>query len=279
MNLRLTCSHEIAFGSQSDGQPNRTDILNILLTVIQQFALFAQKFESFTRVSNRDKQILLRDGVLELCFLRGAFNYDLKGKYWRYEDRSDAVIYSDQLEVMVNKELLEKHMHFIKTMKRLCLDETTYTLVSLIVLLTSDREGLTDSHLVQIEQERYLILLKSYMNWRYGTRMSSLLYPKLLLKLTDLRELAEAHTDHHLSLCRQELNQIKQKLSTLSIRSDASENNYPIVSCGPQLNTSSVNNPIKWTIRKCLSDNCFNSLYGDEELSTSSEGSEKCSSD
>ena len=276
MNLQLKCWHEISFGLQSDSQPNRTDILNIFFTAIQQFTLFAQRFQSFTCISNHDKQILLRNGVLELCFLRGAFNYDMKGKYWRYDERSDAVIYSDHLEIMVTKDLLEKHMHFIKTIKRLHLDEPTYTLLSLIVLLSSDRETLVDSHLVQREQERYLLLLKKYMNWRYGIRMSSLLYPKLLLKLTDLRELAETHTDYHLSLCRQELNQIRQKLSSLSIRGDATEIDSSIALC----DTSSVNHSIQWTIRQCIKDKSFtNTLYADEELSTSSEGSEKLSSD
>ena len=276
VNLQLKCWHEISFGLQSDSQPNRTDILNVFFTAIQQFTLFAQRFQSFTCISNHDKQILLRDGVLELCFLRGAFNYDMKGKYWRYDERTDAVIYSDHLQIMVTKDLLEKHMQFIKTIKRLRLDEPTYTLLTLIVLLSSDRESLIDSHAVQREQETYLILLKKYMNWKYGSKMSSLLYPKLLFKLTDLGELAETHTDYHLSLCRQELNQIRQKLSTLSIRCDAPKVDSSIAKC----ELSCVTHPIHWTIRQCITDKSFgNSLYADEELSTSSEGSEKLSSD
>lgn len=286
MNLQLRCWREIPFlanrqnepqlesQSEPQSQPNRTDILNIFFTAIQQFTLFAQRFQTFTCLSNQDKQILLRDGVLELCFLRGAFNYDLKGKHWRYDHRSEAVIYAEHLEIMVTKSLVEKHLHFIKTIKRLHLDDATYLLLTIIVFLSPDRPELRDTDAVQREQEKYLILLKNYMNWRYGQRMSSLLYPKLLYKLTDLRELAEAHTDYHLSLCKQELTQIKSKLSTLSIRTDASP-------FEPESNTEPVIEPtVEWNIGHSLGHSAAaHGLYVDEELSTSSEGSEKLSSD
>ena len=266
--------------NQPQSQSNRTDILNIFFTAIQQFTLFAQRFQSFTCLSNQDKQILLRDGVLELCFLRGAFNYDMKGKYWRYDDHSEAVVYSEHLEIMVTKSLVEKHTHFIKTIKRLRLDEATFILLTIIVFLSPDRPALIDTDSVQREQEKYLILLKNYMNWRYGLRMSSLLYPKLLHKLTDLRELAEAHTDYHLSLCKQELNQIKYKLSTLNIRNDASNLEPESNAILAKSNEPVIDQSVQWNIGQCLQNTGLNHyLYGDEELSMSSEGSEKLSSD
>jgi nuclear receptor subfamily 1 group I len=282
MNLYIECSKEISFEIKCDtkSNPSRTHILNLFFTAIQQFALFAQRFESFTCISIQDKQILLRDGVLELCFLRGAFLYNMKGKYWQYEDESSSVFYSDHLEIMVTKTLLEKHMNFIKTLKKLHLDETTNILLALIVLLSSDREGLIDSELVQKEQEKYLLLLKSYMNWRYGTNKSSILYPKLLLKLTDLRELAEAHTDYHLLLGKEELEEIQQRLSTLHIGITSGITKIDTkICCDLKVATTSTTSP--WNIRKSLVGKGLTarSLYADEELSTSSEGSDKLSSD
>jgi nuclear receptor subfamily 1 group I len=282
MNLYIECSKEISFEIKCDtkSNPSRTDILNLFFTAIQRFALFAQRFESFTCISIQDKQILLRDGVLELCFLRGAFLYNMKGKYWQYEDESSSVFYSDHLEIMVAKTLLEKHMNFIKTLKKLHLDETTNILLALIVLLSPDREGLIDSQLVQKEQEKYLLLLKSYMNWRYGTNKSSILYPKLLLKLTDLRELAEAHTDYHLLLGKEELEEIQQRLSTLHIGITSGITKiHTKICCDLKLVTTSSTSP--WNITKSLVGKGLTagSLYADEELSTSSEGSDKLSSD
>ncbi|CAG2169241.1 unnamed protein product, partial [Oppiella nova] len=224
MNQIRKCSQEISFTisgadtSASTDQRAPIDILQIFFTAIQQFALFVHSFVSLAAIPTQDKQVLLKGGVLELCFLRGAFSYDMRGKHWRYDEQRPAgVIYSDDLQVMLSKDLLEKHMQFIKTIKRLRMDEPTYILLSLVILLTPDREGLTSAQLVQREQEKYLLLLKAYMSWRYGPRVSALLYPKLLLKLADLRELADAHTDYALLLGHRELQQIQHKLTALNI--------------------------------------------------------------
>ncbi|XP_054168070.1 thyroid hormone receptor beta-like [Oppia nitens] len=272
------CSQEISFNINCEttaalNADSRVpiDILNIFFTAIQQFALFVHQFDSFASIPAQDKQILLKGGVLELCFLKGAFSYDLRGKHWRYDERSSGVIYSDNLQSLVTKDLLEKHMQFIKTIKILNLDEPTFTMLTLVILLTSDREGLTASQLVQKEQEKYLLLMKAYMNWRYGSQRSSLLFPKLLLKLTDLRELAEAHTDYQLLLGRHELQQIQHKLSTLNTAVD--NNHFELTT---QLTINSNDFVPEWTINQCITDPCFTirGLYPDDELSTGSTTSE-----
>ncbi|CAG2117236.1 unnamed protein product [Medioppia subpectinata] len=308
MNQIRKCSQEISFditnngvgddgagndGSAADNMRAPIDVLQIFFKAIQQFALFVQTFPAFGAIPTADKQVLLRGGVLELCFLRGAFSYDMRGKHWRYDT---GVIYSDSLQTLLTKDLLEKHMQFIKTVKRLRIDEPTYILLSLVILLTADREGLTAGQLVQSEQEKYLLLLKSYMAWRYGPRVSALLYPKLLLKLADLRELAEAHTDYELLLGRHELRQIQHKLSDINLATipddyanllaaqspdsvNAAANAAHLLNTfGGQQSSSAVN---VWTIGNSITDDSFGTNRGlyDDELSTSSEGSERLLSD
>ncbi|GFY42056.1 vitamin D3 receptor [Trichonephila inaurata madagascariensis] len=126
---------------------------------------------------------------------------------------------SDDIKKLVSSELFEKHMEFIRSIKDLHLDEATIMLLLVIVLMSPDRPGLENEVLVAEEQEKFYILMKKYMQWRYGEENTLVLYPKLLLRLPDLRELNDNHTDYNLRLATEEVQQIQQKLSSLKIDS------------------------------------------------------------
>lgn len=280
MNSYASCQREISFSEHTikeireQRRPrSRTEILDIFFTAIQQFALFAKRFESFVHIGHSDQEVLLRGGVLELCFIRGALVYNSQHKCWTDgTSKNFYLVCVNDISPMVSQSLLEKHLEFIKTVKKLYLDEVTMMLLSVVVLLTPDRTGLTDIELVANQQEKYLLLLKSYMDWRYGTAVSSTLYAKLLLKLPDLRELAEAHTDYHLLLCKDEQEEIQQRLSSLRI--DVTGN---CVKSDPIRRISSEDFYVPWTFARCLANPVDRniSIIVEEELSSSSEGSER----
>lgn len=48
-------------------------------------------------------------------------------------------------------------------------------------------------------------IIRKYLGWRYGAHNAPILYPRLLMKLTDLRELNDQHTEYNLKLAKQEV--------------------------------------------------------------------------
>ncbi|XP_013793497.1 vitamin D3 receptor-like, partial [Limulus polyphemus] len=69
----------IAFSSSLCSQHcdrGRTEIIDMFFTVIKQLAHFAQQLRSFAVIPRHDQEILLRSGVMELCFLRSAYVFD-----------------------------------------------------------------------------------------------------------------------------------------------------------------------------------------------------------
>lgn len=48
------------------------------------------------------------------------------------------------------------------------------------------------------------------MGWRYGPHNERLLYPRLLLKLTDLRELNDQHNNYNLKLAKREVGEARK---------------------------------------------------------------------
>ncbi|GFT26745.1 nuclear hormone receptor E75 [Nephila pilipes] len=201
----------------------RTEILDMFFTAVKQFTNFSQRLETFSKIQQHDKEILLRTGVLELCFIRGAYIYDEKLSRWPHTGKpmykDSPTLDSDDIKKLVSAELFEKHMEFIRSIKDLHLDEATIMLLLVIVLMSPDRPGLENEVLVAEEQEKFYILMKKYMQWRYGEENTLVLYPKLLLRLPDLRELNDNHTDYNLRLATEEVQQIQQKLSSLKIDS------------------------------------------------------------
>ncbi len=92
-------------------------------------------------------------------------------------------------------QLFEDHMKFVRTLAiDLKADQTTMILLLVISLFSPDRPNLTNKELVSTEQERYSELLCKYLESRYPYPIAHAMYPKLLMKLTDIRNLNEEHS-------------------------------------------------------------------------------------
>ncbi|PRD26470.1 UNVERIFIED_CONTAM: Vitamin D3 receptor [Trichonephila clavipes] len=266
----------------------RTEILDMFFTAVKQFTNFSQRLDTFSKIQQYDKEILLRTGVLELCFIRGAYVYDEKLSRWPHTGKpmykDSPTLDSDDIKKLVSSELFEKHMEFIRSIKDLHLDEATIMLLLVIVLMSPDRPGLENEVLVAEEQEKFYILMKKYMQWRYGEENTLVLYPKLLLRLPDLRELNDNHTDYNLRLATEEVQQIQQKLSSLKIdscfqRSEGmsvfSQSIRGLSTPGPSSASSNeASARVPWSlVRDVL--RAPTSPYSQEEESSSSESSDR----
>lgn len=91
--------------------------------------------------------------------------------------------------------LFDDHMRFIRSLASdLRADETILILLLLISLFSPDRESLTWKEFVSTEQEKYSTLLKEYLESIHPLPVARKLFPKLLMKLTDIRNLNEDHS-------------------------------------------------------------------------------------
>ncbi|XP_076439085.1 vitamin D3 receptor-like [Babylonia areolata] len=94
-----------------------------------------------------------------------------------------------------SKDLFEDHMRFVRSLALdLHADETVLILLLMIALFSPDRPAITDKHYVATEQERYALLLLRYLQSKHAPHVVKMLYPKLLMKLVDIRNLNEVHS-------------------------------------------------------------------------------------
>jgi nuclear receptor subfamily 1 group I len=73
-------------------------------------------------------------------------------------------------------------------------DETMLMLLLVISLFSPDRPNVTDKNYISQEQDKYALLLLRYLESRYPPSFVRSIYPKLLMKLTDIRNLNEEHS-------------------------------------------------------------------------------------
>lgn len=272
---------------------NDEEIVQLFLNCVYQFANFSKRcLPIFKFLKLSDQQILLRSGIIELCFLRAAFcfkhgmfyrtilkqnsrfsngvqpigqqslQFDLPGcdqfsqesddqfgrlngkqfdaqlnhdfdpnqfnhkndlptsqfqfassngvrpkeqserqeptANFEYRFGKAPVLAKHSLESFLGEQLSNKFFSFVKQIQECNLDEAMVLLVALVVLLNPERNQLISCKQITGEQEAYLDLLERYMQWKFGSSLSGTLFARLLINLTNLRELGELFAEFQL---------------------------------------------------------------------------------
>lgn len=201
------------------GQMTVMEMIAMLITIIKRMTHFAGSLDVFSRLSENDKATLLRCSMIELCLIRAAYAYDPVHRCW--PDTSKPLYrHSPRLQVedlrrILPAELHAVHLKFNTDLQSMSLDETTYMLLIMVVMLSSERPGLQRPEIISQMQESYLLLLQRYMNWRYSPVQAAKIYPKVLLKLPDLRELSDAHIQTHLQLTQEDIEEFQRQFGNI----------------------------------------------------------------
>lgn len=175
---------------------NMGDLVNIAEISVRRVIDMAKKVKSFKALPQADQISLLKGGSIELLILRSVITFD-KEKQHFLEGQDQEETSAMSMEQLKNAEggLFEDHMNFVKSLAvDLEADQPTLILLLIVSLFSPDRPNLFNKDLVWQEQERYSMLLKRYLETRYPHHVARTIYPKLLMKLTDIRNLNEEHS-------------------------------------------------------------------------------------
>lgn len=141
---------------------------------------------------------LLKGGSIELLIIRSVMTFDEEKQHFLdpVDHEETSAMRLDQLEKAENGlGLFDDLMKFIHSLVTdLRADEMTLILLLVISLFSPDRENLSWKSLVAEEQEKYSLLLKNYLESIHPLAVARTLFPKLLMKLTEVRNLNEEHS-------------------------------------------------------------------------------------
>lgn len=174
-----------------------SDLVNICEISIRRVIAMAKRISSFKRLPQQDQMNLLKSGSIELLILRGVVGFDReKGVFLDPCDKQEVAISAQSVYEVEQGSLMrrfsESHYRFVRSMTvKLNADQTTLLLLLVITMLAPDRCPLIERAYIEQEQLRYTMLLKRYLESKYPLPLARSLFPKLLAKLVELRELNE----------------------------------------------------------------------------------------
>lgn len=182
----------------SPKEASLTDLVNIAELSVRRVIAMVKQVTSFRNLPQVEQIHLLKGGSIELLIIRSVITFDEEKQHFLdpLDHEETRAMRLDQLEkAETGLGLFDQHMKFIRSLASdLKADETTLILLLVISLFSPDRENLTWKEFVSKEQEHYSMLLKSYLESIHPVAIARKLFPKLLMKLTDIRNLNEEHS-------------------------------------------------------------------------------------
>lgn len=127
--------------------------------------------------------------------IRSAIQYDPHIAGFGVEDSVTGARKTLQLDFIrdiFGQQMYKEHMEFVTSLNSAAnWDKPTMILTMLINLFASDRPGLTNKQLVSDAEDHYTVLLKAYLRSKYPQFKADAMYPRLLMKLADVRNLGD----------------------------------------------------------------------------------------
>ncbi|XP_022110633.1 oxysterols receptor LXR-alpha-like isoform X2 [Acanthaster planci] len=166
-------------------------ITELTILTIQLIVEFSKRIPDFLGLGREDQIVLLKGSAIEVMLLRTALRYDRE---------QDAIMFGNeqpytrkQLQEGGIGDLVDPMYNFARSMSELDLDYAEYVLLMAITILSSDRPSVEDREKVEEAQEKYLDMLTAYLKLRRPKE--TLILPKVLMKLTELRSLNNSHSE------------------------------------------------------------------------------------
>ncbi|TTA26200.1 Thyroid hormone receptor alpha-B [Bagarius yarrelli] len=143
-----------------------------------------------------DQIILLKGCCMEIMSLRAAVRYDPESETLTLS--GEMAVKREQLKNGGLGVVSDAIFDLGKCLAQFNLDDTEVALLQAVLLMSSDRSGLTCTEKIEKCQETYLLAFEHYINYRKHNIPH--FWPKLLMKVTDLRMIGACHASRFLHM-------------------------------------------------------------------------------
>eukprot|EP00062_Callorhinchus_milii_P026315 gi/632988281/ref/XP_007883023.1/ PREDICTED: thyroid hormone receptor alpha [Callorhinchus milii] len=168
----------------------------IITPAITRVVDFAKKLPMFSELPCEDQIILLKGCCMEIMSLRAAVRYDAESETLTLN--GEMAVKREQLKNGGLGVVSDAIFELGKSLSAFNLDDTEVALLQAVLLMSSDRTGLTWIEKIEKCQEAYLLAFEHYINYRKHTIPH--FWPKLLMKVTDLRMIGACHASRFLHM-------------------------------------------------------------------------------
>nr|XP_025035265.1 LOW QUALITY PROTEIN: nuclear receptor subfamily 1 group D member 2-like [Pelodiscus sinensis] len=158
---------------------------------VKEVVEFAKSIPGFQSLCQQDQVMLLKAGTFQVLMVRFSSLFNPKEKVVTFLSGETYSLCS--LRTMGMGCLLDAMFEFSEKLSSLGLDAQEMALFMAVVLVSADRSGISDVDAVEILQETLIRALRTLVTKKHPD--DSTLFPKLLLRLPDLRTLNNQHSE------------------------------------------------------------------------------------
>uniref|UniRef100_A0A3P9MFU7 Nuclear receptor subfamily 1 group D member 1 n=1 Tax=Oryzias latipes TaxID=8090 RepID=A0A3P9MFU7_ORYLA len=158
---------------------------------VKEVVEFAKSIPGFQNLSQHDQVMLLKSGTFQVLMVRFCSLFDPKERTVTFLNGQTYSLAS--LRALGMGSLLDAMFDFSEKLGSLGLEPDEMALFMAVVLVSADRSGIAEVAAVEQLQENLIKALRSLISSRRPE--DSTLFPKLLLRLPDLRTLNNQHSD------------------------------------------------------------------------------------
>uniref|UniRef100_G3NHY4 Thyroid hormone receptor alpha b n=1 Tax=Gasterosteus aculeatus aculeatus TaxID=481459 RepID=G3NHY4_GASAC len=173
-----------------------SEFTKIITPAITRVVDFAKKLPMFSGLPCEDQIILLKGCCMEIMSLRAAMRYDPESETLTLS--GEMAVKREQLKNGGLGVVSDAIFDLGKSLAQFNLDDTEVALLQAVLLMSSDRSGLTCMDKIEKCQETYLLAFEHYINYRKHNIPH--FWPKLLMKVTDLRMIGACHASRFLHM-------------------------------------------------------------------------------
>uniref|UniRef100_A0A669DPJ7 Thyroid hormone receptor beta n=1 Tax=Oreochromis niloticus TaxID=8128 RepID=A0A669DPJ7_ORENI len=168
----------------------------IITPAITRVVDFAKKLPMFCELPCEDQIILLKGCCMEIMSLRAAVRYDPESETLTLN--GEMAVTRGQLKNGGLGVVSDAIFDLGVSLSSFNLDDSEVALLQAVILLSSDRPGLTSVERIERCQEEFLLAFEHYINYR--KHKVAHFWPKLLMKVTDLRMIGTCHASRFLHM-------------------------------------------------------------------------------
>uniref|UniRef100_A0A3B4B9V6 Thyroid hormone receptor alpha b n=1 Tax=Periophthalmus magnuspinnatus TaxID=409849 RepID=A0A3B4B9V6_9GOBI len=173
-----------------------SEFTKIVTPAITRVVDFAKKLPMFSELPCEDQIILLKGCCMEIMSLRAAVRYDPESETLTLS--GEMAVKREQLKNGGLGVVSDAIFDLGKSLAQFNLDDTEVALMQAVLLMSSDRSGLTSVDKIEQCQESFLLAFEHYINYRKHNIPH--FWPKLLMKVTDLRMIGACHASRFLHM-------------------------------------------------------------------------------
>ncbi|XP_032067683.1 nuclear receptor subfamily 1 group D member 1-like [Thamnophis elegans] len=182
-------------GSGKSSQQVWEEFLQCFTPAVKEVVEFAKSIPGFQSLCQQDQVMLLKAGTFQVLMVRFSTLFSPKEKKVTF--LSGETYSLGSLRSMGMGSLLDAMFEFSEKLSSLGLDPQEMALFMAVVLVSADRSGISDVDAVEILQETLIRALRTLVTKKHPD--DSTLFPKLLLRLPDLRTLNKQHSEKPLA--------------------------------------------------------------------------------